>query len=284
VGFRLQDAIIPYLYSSGSNSQPAIFCRIFLQEAKVKTPIYSAIIGMLLVSSFNIYAASGTENILINQELQIPGAVLDPGKYSLSIEDHLYDRVIVKVARENSAEQHLVLAVSNADVKGEKAGNLTLFKQPGDAKPALRGWTGLEFVYPKLEAAKLVSDTGQAVLAVDPASDKLPVKLRLEDMKVVTLWSLSPERLTADNRGLGLKATKFASATDSSATANIPAPHGKAKTTLVAAATSPERSGAPVRRLPKTASNNYLLALWGAVLLTSAAAIHLLRLKRAVQS
>jgi hypothetical protein len=63
-------------------------------------------------------------------------------------------------------------------------------------------------VYPKLEAAKITGDTGEAVLAVDPESDKLPANLPPDDMKVVTLWLLSPERVEAGHHGVGLKAAK----------------------------------------------------------------------------
>jgi sortase A len=56
---------------------------------------------------------------------------------------------------------------------------------------------------------KITAETGQAVLAVDPAFDKLPDSLSPDNMKVVTLWLLSPERVTPDRRGSGLKVAKY---------------------------------------------------------------------------
>ncbi len=78
----------------------------------------------------------------------------------------------------------------------------------------------LEFVYPKLEAAKISRESGESVLAADPESDKLPVNLSADDTKVVTLWLLSPKRVTADHRGEGLTAEKYESGNDSA----VPAP------------------------------------------------------------
>jgi hypothetical protein len=118
----------------------------------------------------------------------------------------------------------------------------------------------LEFVYPKLDALKITAETGQAVLAVDPAFDKLPDSLSSDDMKVVTLWLLAPERITPDRRGSGLKVAKYESS---------PITHVDTKTVA---------SIRPPKHLPKTASNTFSLAACGAGLLLAAFA---LRLKRA---
>lgn len=76
-------------------------------------------------------------------------------------------------------------------------------------------------------------------MAVDPESDKLPANLSPDDMKVVTLWLLSPERVEAGHHGVGLKAAKY------------------------------QAASAQRRHLPQTASNLYWLALLGTLFLGS---------------
>ena len=90
---------------------------------------------------------------------------------------------------------------------------LILFRHDGEPQ-ILRGWMckgcakPVEFVYGKEEAAKITAESGESVLAADPAYDKLPANLSEDDMKVVTLWLLSPERVS-NEKGLGLKAAKY---------------------------------------------------------------------------
>jgi hypothetical protein len=64
-------------------------------------------LAMLLVSSQIVYAVNETQNILINEELQIPGAVLPAGKYALSVAEHFYNRAIVKISRVGGSERYL---------------------------------------------------------------------------------------------------------------------------------------------------------------------------------
>jgi hypothetical protein len=111
-------------------------------------------LAMVLASSQIVYAVNETQNILINEELQIPGAVLPAGKYALSVAEHFYDRAIVKISRVGGSERYLVLAAPNAG-KQDSAGGLVFFRQSGDTKGALKAWGGLEFVYPKAQAVKI---------------------------------------------------------------------------------------------------------------------------------
>ena len=225
--------------------------------------IASLCAAFLFIPSQIVYAGNETQNILINEDLQIPGAVLPPGKYVVSVANQLYDRSIVQISRIGRNERYLVLAVPVADAKSDQPGVLSFFRQSFDDKAALRRWGGLEFVYPKAEAVKITADSGQSVLASDPAFDKLPVHLSQADMKIVTLWAIAPLQVTAENRGVGVSATKYASVSDSSATVGV------SHTTAAAPV-----AGAPhhqaIKKLPKTASNNYAYLLYGVILLSIA--------------
>ena len=200
-------------------------------------------------------------------------SVLTPGKYAVSVADQLYDRSIVQISRVGRNERYLVLAVPIAVAKSDLPGTLWFFRQHFDSKPALRRWGGLEFVYPKAEAVKITADSGQTVLASDPAFDKLPGHLSQDDMKIVTLWAVAPLQVTAENRGVGVTATKYASVSDSSATVSTPP----------AASAAPAASGRDhpaIKKLPKTASNNYAYLLCGLILLSVAGGLRGFRMRQ----
>ena len=209
-------------------------------------------------------AGRDTQNIVITEAMQIPQATLQPGSYSLSIEDRVKDRAVVRVSSLNSKQHFLVLAVNSRKLVSDNSKGIILFNAVDEKLQILRGWVcpncmqGLEFVYPKLDALKITAETGQTVLAVDPAFDKLPDALSSDDMKVVTLWLLSPERIMPDRRGSGLKVARYE---------DSPAKRPNTKTV------------ASVRHehLPKTASNTFSLAAWGAGLLLAGFALRLRR-------
>lgn len=222
----------------------------------------SFLLAALLLRGTCVFAASDAQQIAIRQDLQVPGNVLKAGTYTLAVEDRMSDRAIIRISSAKNHQHFLVLAVPSSQLHGRAEKGIILFNSRDQAKRILRGWacancsSPLELVYPKLEAAKITSDTGQSALAVDPESDKLPADLSPDDMKVVTLWLLSPKRVEA-GRGVGLNAAKYAS--------TVP----KTTTTEVASA-SP-------RHLPKTASNIYWLALCGFLLVGSSLVVRATR-------
>jgi len=209
-------------------------------------------------------AGRDTQNIVITEAMQIPQATLQPGSYSLSIEDRLSDRAVVRISSLNSNQHFLVLAVNSRKLVSDSSRGIILFDPADEKLQILRGWVcpnctqGLEFVYPKLDALKITAETGQKVLAVDPAFDKLPDALSSDDMKVVTLWLLSPERITPDRRGSGLKVVRYEHA-----------PAMRPSTKMVASVRH--------QHLPKTAGNTLSLAAWGAGLLLAGCALRLRR-------
>ena len=141
------------------------------------------IIFSVLVAACGIARAAGeTQNVTISQKVQIPGAVLKPGTYTLSVEDRLQDRAIVRISTEDPNKHYLILTVPSEKLSDAGSNGLIFFTSKDAKKQALRGWkcpscaAGLEFVYPKLEAAKLTDETTLPVLAVDPTYDKLPAQ------------------------------------------------------------------------------------------------------------
>ena len=177
-----------------------------------------------MAAAGSLSAAVTSQTITLEHSLQIPGATLAPGEYQFSVEDRLSDRAIVRIHNTASGEHQFLLTVPNATLGKKTISSLVLFSVPDKGITILRGWLcpgcqqPLEMVYPKAEAAQLTADTGQPVIAADPAYDKLPANLSADDMKVVTLWLLSPERVS-NQHGVGLRAAKYA---DSTTNKNLP--------------------------------------------------------------
>lgn len=180
----------------------------------------SAALALSLGAGLCAYAQNTGEgqNVTLSQKVKIPGASLKPGSYTFSIEDRLQDRAIVRITSQADNKHYLVLTVPSEKLPAAGGDGLVRFTTSNGKDEVLRGWAcpgcspNLEFVYPKAEAAKLTDETAEPVLAVDPTYDKLPANLSPDDMKVVTLWLLTPEQITASNKGKGVKAEKYASA------------------------------------------------------------------------
>ena len=157
-------------------------------------------------------AGTDSQEISFDKPVQIPEAVLQPGKYSIRLEDRMADRAIVRIT-EPSGTEHYLLTVPSKTLKTAVTG--LIFFPDSSATQALNGWEcsgckrPLEFVYPKDEAVKLTAETGKPILAYDPSYDKLPANLSPADRKVVTLWLLAPKTVTPQGTGEGLTAAKY---------------------------------------------------------------------------
>ncbi len=237
----------------------------------MKTSLFGlvAVVAPLFLPALPAFSAESTQSVTLASQTEIPGGELKPGTYTFAVEDRLPDRAIVRVSNaQDPAEHHLILTVPNRKISILSNDHLAYFKTSDNLQP-LRAWqcsacpAPLEFVYPKAEAVKLTGETAQTVMAVDPVYDKLPANLSPDDMKVVTLWLLSPERVTPENTGQGVKAAKY-----------VPPANASASPTQEMASNMPAHTR---RHLPKTASNTYLYALLGLFLLGGALALRVLR-------
>jgi hypothetical protein len=130
----------------------------------------SLFLTVLLTPGARVFAAGDSQKIAIKRDLQIPGEVLKPGSYTLSVEDRMSDRAVVRISKDADTKQHfLLLAVPSTELSAQAGKGIILFKVADSTKQILRGWacadcpSPLELVYPKLEAAKITGDTGEAV-------------------------------------------------------------------------------------------------------------------------
>src|ERR1700685_1646906 len=217
--------------------------------------ISAAAFAVVFAAHARGWAEPETQGITLQEKLQIPGATLKAGEYTFSVEDRLRDRAVLRITEKGDDKHYLLLAAPHDKLGAAGQNGLMLFRSEAGKKQILKGWAcpgcsiSLEVVYPKAEAAKITAESGEPVLAVDPGYDKLPANLSPDDMKVVTLWLLTPQRI-ADNRGKGVTAAKYAGV----------AAETSSETQPRAAMTQPQP------RMPKTASNTFSLGLWGLLL------------------
>jgi hypothetical protein len=217
---------------------------------------------LLFVTALAGVQMSGQDSQTVNlsHKLQIPGATLKPGEYTFAVEDRLEDRAIIRITSGKQTSHELLLAVPSDKLNQTEHGKLIFFPTEQADKQILQGWmcpscqSALELVYPKDEAVKITAESAKPVIAVDPTYDKLPKNLSPDDMKVVTLWLLSPKEITPEQRGKGVDAVKYADTrkaqptqTASSAaplTATSPSPSDDETAKAIRRATAPPPVGA----------------------------------------
>ena len=228
-------------------------------------------------------AAPISSTVTTNEALQVPGNTLSPGTYQLSVEeDVLRDRAVVRITSSDQSTNLLLLAVPSKGLQGDRNGALLVWRTSDSGKKALRAWVRpdgkgeLEFAYPKDEAVALANQVNERVVAVDPASDKLPAlpSLTKDDMKVVNLWLLSR---TVAAPGAADQEPKIAAAhyeppADAVQAQNTPAaqPAPVADTQTVASTPRP-------KRLPHTAGHDFEFMAIGGLLLLAAFGVRIAR-------
>ena len=111
--------------------------------------------------------------LTVNEAIQLPTVVLEPGKYVFKLLDSLSDRHIVQVF--NSDETHLittVLAIPNYKLTPSGKSDFRFWETPAGQPRAMRAWFypgdnfGQEFAYPKSKSVELARVTNEPVPTV----------------------------------------------------------------------------------------------------------------------
>ena len=220
-------------------------------------------------------AASLDSPFTLQRDTQVPGKVLKPGGYTIVIKDHLSDRAIIQIKGDNGKVESTFLGVFRSGLQSSgSTGPIPLATEKGH--DALRGFKfpgggTIEFVYPKAEAASLVTKSPEQVLAIDPPSDNLHIKgndLSREDAQVVTLWALQATAVTAGQKGISAKkyvAPEASGQDNTVAASRTPSPSTTSPSTPVAAAPQPvavkRQAPAPTNQVASTARRPNLRAL-----------------------
>jgi hypothetical protein len=248
----------------------------------MKTHLIGSLLVTALVMPSSLLLGANDQPVTLPNAVEIPGGSLKPGSYTFGVEDRLPDRAVVRItSSEGTDRQHLLLTVPNPKLSAEN--DLQYFDLRGENRQALRAWKcsncpePLEFVYPKPEAVKITDASDQPVLAAEPAHDKVPGNVSGDDARVVTLWALTPTRITPASGGYRVTATDYPNPRRAAPSTSSHRPAKLAE----AQASASQVASAGRQRLPETASNTPLLILCGCICLIGAFALRLGRLRRA---
>lgn len=128
---------------------------------------------ILLVAAVSWADAWNKKTILtVNEAIQVPGAVLQPGTYVMKLVDSPSDRHIVRIMNEKEDEViTTILAIPNYRLKPTDNSHFEFWETPAGNPRALRAWFypgdnfGQEFAYPKGMSTKIAAYTQTDVLS-----------------------------------------------------------------------------------------------------------------------
>ncbi len=116
--------------------------------------------------------------ITITEAVQVPGAILEPGKYVMKLLDSPADRHIVQIF--NEREDHVyttILAIPNYRLQPTGKTEFQWWETPAGQPKAMRAWFypgdnfGQEFAYPKNTAMQIAKMTSEPVPTLSQAED-----------------------------------------------------------------------------------------------------------------
>ena len=214
-------------------------------------------------------------------EVEVPGTVLEPGRYVMKLMDSPADRHIVQFS--NERENHVfatVLAIPSYRLTPSEKTIFTFYEAPVGQPQAMRTWfypgdnTGEEFVYPKARLAALLAGanhgTSFTTVALTqpepPVSAKIEEPAKIEDPVTpeVSSYASAPPAIDQkpDNEPVTI------------AQNTAPAPPSD----NVADKSSDDSN----KTLPKTASNFWEIALLGLGSIGAAGGVRVWRLRRRI--
>jgi hypothetical protein len=205
--------------------------------------------------------------ITINDPIQLPTVVLQPGTYVMKLLDSPSNRDIVQIFDQN--EQHLIttiLALPNYRLTPTGKSVFTFWETPAGSPAAVRAWFypgdnyGQEFVYPKGLSTQIASTNKSAVPTTTAES--------VEDMKSAPVTSTDQSGQQSDLNTQAYTAPEPAPAPVAAAPAPepAPAPVETAQVDQTPQAPAPEPQPAPTpSELPHTASTLPLIGLAGLI-------------------
>jgi hypothetical protein len=107
--------------------------------------------------------------ITISEAVQVPGAILQPGKYVMKLMDSQADRHIVQIFNEREDQlQTTILAIPNYRLQPTGKTEFQWWETPAGQPKAMRAWFypgdnfGQEFAYPKSTAVQIASNSSTA--------------------------------------------------------------------------------------------------------------------------
>jgi hypothetical protein len=227
-----------------------------MHKVQILTALCTAAIGLSVVAPTAVADEHDKKTVVtITEPLEVPGAVLQPGKYVFKLVESSNDRhiVIIKNQRENHTYA-TIFAVPNYKVRRTGKTVLSFWETPAGQPKALRAWFypgdnyGQEFLYPKTRVTQINQVASQQVPEA-PADIQPPAE---------------PEPTVAENTPPPAPAEVAAAP----APAPAPAPVAAAPAPVTLAENTP-----PPAEIPHTASDVPLFAMFGFGLIALAAGV-----------
>jgi hypothetical protein len=202
--------------------------------------------------------------LTVNEPIQVPGSVLQPGKYVMMLMDSPSNRHVVQIY--NADQSHIIttiLALPNYRLQPTGRTEFSFWETPPGQPRALRAWFypgdnfGQEFAYPKNEAVNIAQYTKTTVPTTAAENES-----QLTTASVGTVNEQGQEQPLGDQYQQQQQTqTEVAQATPPPAPAETPAP---------APAPAP-------KALPKTGSPLPLMGLMGLISLAGFFTMRLIR-------
>jgi len=214
--------------------------------------------------------------LTISEPIQVPGKVLQPGKYVMRLLDSPSNRHIVQIFNEREDQlQTTILAIPNYRLQPTGKTEFQWWETPVGQPKALRAWFypgdnfGQEFAYPKNTAVQIAQYTKQTVPTTYAEKET-----ELATARVGTVdragTEMELDRQTYSRADMPKKTpAATAPARQTEIAQNTPAPAAQATEQPMAPATSGNRT----RRLPKTASPFPMVGLAGFLALGTSIAL-----------
>jgi hypothetical protein len=207
--------------------------------------------------------------ITIDEPMQLPNAMLQPGTYVIKLHDSPSNRHVVQVFDKD--EKHIVttiLAIPNMRLHPTGKSVFAFWEVPAGKPKALRAWFypgdnfGQEFAYPKEEAAQITAtNSGETV----PINDAKP-----EELTATATTETAPAE-PAPAAPVATAEPEPAPAPVEVAAAQAPPPPAAVSEPVPApVAETTSQSNPPVQSLPQTASDGPLIGLLGLLSLAAA--------------
>jgi hypothetical protein len=221
------------------------------------------LIGGLLLTGAAINANADEWNkktyITISQSIEVPGAILPPGRYVFKLLDSQSNRHIVQVL--NDRENHVYctnLAIPKERMEPADKTILTFYEMPGGGPEPVRAWfypgdlIGQEFVYPKHRMTEILAAMNKGRITV--AQNTQTNTNNNTEMAAVTPV---PEQQNTEQNMEQQQTEQKAEETPAPAPTPSPAPVEEQ-----APASAPEQP-APAPAMPHTSSNTIEIGLLG---------------------
>jgi hypothetical protein len=228
--------------------------------------------------------------LTVNQKIEVPGAVLTPGKYVVKLVDSQSNRHIVQFTNE-AGDQVIstVLAIPNERLQPTGDTEFSFYESQVGGTPALQAWFypgdnfGQQFAYPKDRAIELARASGEQVPSLsgdDLSSGQLSTASPQEDETAASApptesATTPPPQPTAQTR---TQPAAPAPRPDPTLMAQAERPQAQPATPPSQPSQQPDAGEAQSSTLPSTASPAPLLGLIG--LLSLVGALGLRRLSR----